>query len=64
MFDTDLLSGQDEIRFVSLGSNTVHFSKKVILGGVRIAKSKVETEPSLSLLLRSTVGSTLSKGFK
>jgi len=30
-FDTDLLSGQDEIRLVSLGANTIHFVRKVIL---------------------------------
>ena len=30
-FDTDLLSGQDEIRLVSLGGNTIHFVRKVIL---------------------------------
>lgn len=29
MFDTDLLSGQDEIRLVSLGANTIHFVRKL-----------------------------------
>lgn len=28
-FDTDLLSGQDEIRLVSLGANTIHFVRKL-----------------------------------
>lgn len=28
MFDMDLLSGQDEIRLVSLGASPIHFARK------------------------------------
>ena len=60
-FDTDLLSGQDEIRLVSLGANAIHFVRK-LYWMPEDCQEQSGNRAQLLLLSRSALGPTLSSG--
>lgn len=69
MFDTDLLSGQDEIRLVSLGANTIHFIRKLYWkpeGGQEHSENRAQAFSLIKIHsgLHIKQWSTLVKGFE